>query len=227
MRFEQLECRRMLASFAPLENAASVAAIGRWDSDHFDDLAIVNANSSRLRVYTGSDTGLSANRFRELLIPPPQFGLEGTVTDAWVEASPIQGTVQVSMMVDFDPPSEFSDVVSVFWISDPAPRESELVDALLFFDNQDLDISTLVFNDGSDFNGDGVDDVLSLEDATVDLIIAGDANRDGEVAIDDFLTLSVNFGSTDATWADGDFNYGGSVGFDDFLILAENFGRTS
>ena len=52
----------------------------------------------------------------------------------------------------------------------------------------------------------------------------GDANFDLTVDFDDFLTLSQNFGSTDAIWPEGDFNWDRQVDFDDYLALALNFG---
>ena len=55
--------------------------------------------------------------------------------------------------------------------------------------------------------------------------LIGDASLDDEVAFEDFLILSANFGKeTDAIWQDGDFNEDGSVDFADFLLLSANFG---
>ena len=54
----------------------------------------------------------------------------------------------------------------------------------------------------------------------------GDANLDGSVAFDDFLTLSTNFGQAGG-WSDGDFNGNNEIDFADFLRLSSNFGEPS
>ena len=57
--------------------------------------------------------------------------------------------------------------------------------------------------------------------------LAGDADLDGSVSINDFNTLAANFGTpSGATWAQGDFDYDGSVSINDFNALAANFGQT-
>ena len=57
--------------------------------------------------------------------------------------------------------------------------------------------------------------------------LAGDADLDGSVSINDFNTLAANFGTpSGATWAQGDFDYDGSVSINDFNALAANFGVT-
>jgi ELWxxDGT repeat protein len=53
--------------------------------------------------------------------------------------------------------------------------------------------------------------------------VAGDADRDGRVALSDFLTLAENFGAR-GEWHHGDFNLDGSVAFEDFVLQAENYG---
>lgn len=55
--------------------------------------------------------------------------------------------------------------------------------------------------------------------------LPGDADEDGIVAFPDFLALSANFGSQNATWELGDFDGDGVVSFPDFLILSANFGK--
>lgn len=57
--------------------------------------------------------------------------------------------------------------------------------------------------------------------------VAGDANLDGSVNFADFLTLSHNFGKTNAAWEMGDFAGGPTVDFGDFLSLSSNFGFVS
>ena len=53
--------------------------------------------------------------------------------------------------------------------------------------------------------------------------VAGDADCDGDVDLDDFVILKNNFGSP-GTWADGDFDASGTVDLDDFVILKNHFG---
>ena len=58
-------------------------------------------------------------------------------------------------------------------------------------------------------------------------VLAGDANRDRRVGLDDFVILRQNFGRTaGATFGLGDFNYDGRVGLDDFVILRRYFGTS-
>lgn len=57
--------------------------------------------------------------------------------------------------------------------------------------------------------------------------IPGDLNGDGEVAFNDFLTLSSNYGATNVPYSDGDIDCNGEVGFPDFLTLSGNFGQTA
>lgn len=79
---------------------------------------------------------------------------------------------------------------------------------------------------GFDLNGDAVVDSADLTLLVEELIgtFAGDANLNGEVAFNDFLTLSDNFGQ-DGDWLAGDFDCSGTVAFADFLQLADNFGK--
>ncbi len=85
--------------------------------------------------------------------------------------------------------------------------------------------------DDDDFNNfsSDLDNDSDSDSADFDLLLDyaglknGDANRDGFVDFDDFLTLSGNFGDLNASWTDGDFNRDGEVEFGDFLILSGNF----
>ncbi|MEL7238811.1 MAG: PEP-CTERM sorting domain-containing protein, partial [Planctomycetota bacterium] len=54
----------------------------------------------------------------------------------------------------------------------------------------------------------------------------GDANRDGDVNLADFLILRDNFGDDDANFYDADFNGDNVVDLADFLILRDNFGSS-
>ena len=57
--------------------------------------------------------------------------------------------------------------------------------------------------------------------------LAGDADLDGGVSINDFNVLAANFGlATGRTWLQGDFDGDGGVSINDFNLLAANFGRT-
>jgi len=53
--------------------------------------------------------------------------------------------------------------------------------------------------------------------------LAGDADEDGDVDLDDFLALKQGFG-TAGGWANGDFNGDAKIDLDDLVILKQNFG---
>ena len=56
--------------------------------------------------------------------------------------------------------------------------------------------------------------------------LPGDADRNGKVELNDFLTVSRNFATPEpANWASGDFNFDRRVNFPDFVMLAHNWGR--
>ena len=64
-------------------------------------------------------------------------------------------------------------------------------------------------------------------DATLDFFtLAGDANRDAAVNLQDFNTLAANFGQSNRTFSQGDFNYDGTVNLQDFNLLASRFGAS-
>ena len=50
----------------------------------------------------------------------------------------------------------------------------------------------------------------------------GDANLDGEIDFDDFLTVAKNFGRRGG-WMDGDFDCDGTVQMADFLTMSTAF----
>ncbi len=54
----------------------------------------------------------------------------------------------------------------------------------------------------------------------------GDADRDGDVDLDDFAILKRNFG-TGGWWTDGDFDVDGDIDLDDFGSLKRNFGAAA
>ncbi|HSI37194.1 MAG TPA: hypothetical protein VK986_26645, partial [Tepidisphaeraceae bacterium] len=65
-------------------------------------------------------------------------------------------------------------------------------------------------------------------DATTLLVrytLAGDADLNGEVGLNDLVALANHYGNvTGQTWWDGDFDYNGEVGLNDLVILANQYG---
>jgi hypothetical protein len=74
---------------------------------------------------------------------------------------------------------------------------------------------------------DWINDVLASMPVSDPDPLAGDANLDGIVDIDDFGILKGNLGMSSAKWAHGDFNGDGRVDIDDFGILKGNLGASS
>lgn len=61
----------------------------------------------------------------------------------------------------------------------------------------------------------------------VRLTLAGDADLDGGVSINDFNNLAAAFGQASGkVWLDGDFDYDGGISINDFNLMAANFGQT-
>ena len=76
----------------------------------------------------------------------------------------------------------------------------------------------------SDFDGDGIDDMLletGVDYSGIDSIF-GDINDDGAVGFADFLILSNNYLEVGEGLA-SDLDNDGIVGFSDFLLLASVF----
>ena len=93
----------------------------------------------------------------------------------------------------------------------------------------------LMLSNPLDCNGDGVVDqqdvdcgcAAGLDDILAELdLLAGDFNTDGNVDVDDFLTLSRNF-NQEGGYRDGDANCSGSIDVQDFLVLSRNFGQSA
>lgn len=102
------------------------------------------------------------------------------------------------------------------------PDSDRVVDVLSFTYTQlDFDCNSSGMLEVEDLNCTVATDLDNFLDHTG--LYQGDANGDGMVAFDDFLTLSANFG-TDGNYVEGDFDLGGTVDFSDFLILSANFG---
>ncbi|MFW6155572.1 MAG: glucuronylhydrolase [Planctomycetota bacterium] len=88
------------------------------------------------------------------------------------------------------------------------------------------------------YNGDvGVDAGLTWGDAyfleallryesLMASLDGGDADRDGDVDLDDFVILKQHFGAAGG-WTDGDFDGDGDVDLDDFVILKQHFGAAA
>ncbi|MDZ4841147.1 MAG: Calx-beta domain-containing protein [Hyphomicrobium aestuarii] len=74
---------------------------------------------------------------------------------------------------------------------------------------------------------DGNNDGIGGDDLVTDFfVLAGDANRDRAVNLDDFTSLAASFGQPSRVFSQGDFNYDQSVNLDDFTILASRFGTS-
>ena len=61
---------------------------------------------------------------------------------------------------------------------------------------------------------------------TGDLVLDGDANRDGTTNGDDLTTVLSNYNKTGATWAKGDFDGNGTVNGADLTIVLSNYNQT-
>jgi hypothetical protein len=57
--------------------------------------------------------------------------------------------------------------------------------------------------------------------------LAGDANFDGKVDINDLTIVLSNFGRTGMTWSQGEFTASGTVDINDLTVVLSNFGKTS
>jgi hypothetical protein len=73
----------------------------------------------------------------------------------------------------------------------------------------------------AEFLGETIDSTTLLLRFTV----AGDADLNGTVNLDDFTRLAASFGGA-GSWAGGDFNYDNMVSLDDFTLLAASFGES-
>lgn len=139
-------------------------------------------------------------------------------TDAGVE---IDGSF-VQSLEAIDDRLYFNAAQSLWFIDNPPfPAGDANRDNLV--DVSDIDIIRRGIG-SPDVNNDGETnelDVLTVLD--VMRTKPGDANLDGRVGFDDFLSLANNFGSPGGWWQ-GDFDGNGEVDFLDFVTLANNFG---
>ena len=65
---------------------------------------------------------------------------------------------------------------------------------------------------------------IAVDYALQFFFLAGDADHDADVDLDDFNILATNFGQSNRNFSQGDFNYDTLVNLDDFNILAGRFG---
>lgn len=120
------------------------------------------------------------------------------------------------------------DRTGAVWVFNPA--EPGDYNANGEFDVDDLDRLCQAVGFGVnltelDVTGDAV---LNHDDVTRFLDLAstapGDANVDGNVAFDDFLSLTDNFGDDFRVWSEGDFDCNLRIDFRDFILLSQNYG---
>ncbi|HSI33979.1 MAG TPA: PEP-CTERM sorting domain-containing protein, partial [Tepidisphaeraceae bacterium] len=75
--------------------------------------------------------------------------------------------------------------------------------------------------------GQGVTPTVDDTGLIVRATLAGDADLNGEVGLNDLVRLANHYGSPTAVgWYDGDFDYNGEVGLNDLVQLSNNYGST-
>jgi hypothetical protein len=75
-------------------------------------------------------------------------------------------------------------------------------------------------------NGGTTSDAVLLTPTPYTAPLAGDANLDGTVDINDLTIVLTNFGKSGMAWNGGDFNGDGKVDVNDLTIVLSNFGAT-
>ena len=70
------------------------------------------------------------------------------------------------------------------------------------------------------------DPIASEIETVAEVLLPGDADRDGLVGFLDFLVIAHNFGEEVQRGTAGDVDFDERVGFQDFLLLARNFGKS-
>ena len=206
------------------------------------DFAIVSDPSVSTANSVGEDTGdpdsgvflLGSPQSCAVSFPPlcPAdanfvFGDEGELptfagfvwTDAVGSSDPLSGLpYAVASMTNADGELTVERVFDLP-LFDP---ESSNADDLFFGFVDDKGIRELQFLVVSDLEGG----YLAMDHFQVgQAALPGDADRSGEVDLEDYLTLSRNFGQ-EGDWSMGDFTFDGTVEFDDFLRLSAFFGQT-
>ena len=85
----------------------------------------------------------------------------------------------------------------------------------------------VVYYRGARYDLSALDLAMAADSGTPTNFVIGDLNADGNVGFDDLVTLSRNYGQTNATLAMGDFNGDGTVDFADLVILARHYDQTA
>jgi hypothetical protein len=88
-----------------------------------------------------------------------------------------------------------------------------------------LTSATAIDNNG-DIVGYGTDNGAGSLGFLLAPAMAGDANLDGKVDINDLTVVLANYGQTGATWSQGDFIGDGKVDINDLTIVLANYGQT-
>jgi hypothetical protein len=101
----------------------------------------------------------------------------------------------------------------------------------LKIDPRDIDLLFANFGGNLKFdtNGDGTVNQLDVIEYVQNVLGTefGDADLDGDVDLDDFNRLALNFNATGAGWAGGDFSGNGVTNASDQTLLSQNFGFTN
>jgi len=179
-----------------------------------------------------SATSGSDGRYVFDALAPGAYTIARTDTDLlWTPTVPAGGTYAVPVT---------SGAVSIggafgSWMTGDYDFDTDVDDADI--DLLGLAIRTATAGQLHDLDGDGdadFEDVSMLVDALVFVdgnphtrgTAFGDADLDGDVDLDDFVALKLDFGFG-TTWAAGDFDADGDEDLDDFVILKTNFGYPS
>ena len=164
-----------------------------------------------------------------LLSPLPQTVLYGEATSVSADGQLIFGYTQDEL----DPRYNEYGATAFIWdelnkfqgLHDVLSHQHGLADAL---ESWSLETVYKVSDDSRQLFGVGVSPdrkrslwIVQL-DRPIDWIL-GDADLDGDVDFQDFLTFSSSFGMP-GEWEQGDFDLNGQIDFSDFLLLSNNFG---
>ncbi len=90
-----------------------------------------------------------------------------------------------------------------------------------------LDNATAIDN-GGDIAGYGHDaSGNNVQAFVLQALLAGDANEDGKVDINDLTIVLARYGQSGLSWAAGDFNGDGKADINDLTIVLANYGQTA
>lgn len=100
-------------------------------------------------------------------------------------------------------------------------------------DPDDIDALSLEMRNGTNDRSFDLNNSATLTAADLEVWVEqlagthfGDANLDGTVDFQDFVSLSAGFGENGG-WGQGDFDGNGKVEFEDFVALSGNFGQSA